>query len=87
MKKLTCILFMLFSIVTFSQEKKAKLKNKDIDQESNRVLDSLSKVYKVKVVSILVESYKGVKTTSIAYVKNEELIYKVIKTEKIKKED
>jgi len=87
MKKLTCIFFVLFSIVTFSQEKKTTSKNNDIDKESNRVLDSLSRVYKVEVVSILVETYNGVKNTSIAYVKNKELVYKVIKTEKAKKEE
>lgn len=87
MKKLACILFMLFSIVTFSQEKKATPKTKDIDQEANRVIDSLSKVYKVKVYSILKETNNGVVTTSIAYGKNGELVYKVIKTEKVKKEN
>lgn len=86
MKKLTYIFFMLFSIVTFSQEKKSPPKTKDIDQESNKVLDSLSKVYKVKVYSILKETSNGVVTTSIAYGKNGELVYKVIKTEKVKKE-
>ena len=87
MKQLTYIFFVLFSIVTYSQEKKATPKCNDIDQEANRFLDSLSKVHKVRVVSILVETYNGVKNTSIAYVKNKELIYKVIKTEKAKKEE
>jgi len=87
MKQLTYISLMLFSIVTFSQEKKTTPKTKDIDKEANRVIDSLSKVYKVEVVSILVETYNGVKNTSIAYVKNKELVYKVIKTEIAKKEE
>lgn len=87
MKQIIYILIMLFSILTFSQEKKITPKTKDIDKESNRVLDSLSKVYKVKVYSILKESNNGVVTTSIAYGKNGELVYKVIKTEKVKKED
>lgn len=87
MKQLTYILIMLFSIVTFSQEKKSPPKTKDIDQEANKVLDSLSKVYKVKVYSILKETNNGVVTTSIAYGKNGELVYKVIKTEKVKKEN
>ena len=87
MKQLTYILIMLFSIVTFSQEKKAITKAKDIDKEANRVIDSLSKVYKVNVVSILVETYNGVTKTSIAHVKNKQLVYKVINTEIAKKED
>ena len=87
MKQLTYSLIMLFSIVTFSQDKKATPKTKDIDKEANRVLDSLSKVYKVNVVSIFVETSNGVKTTSIAYGKNGRLVYKVIKTEVAKKED
>ena len=87
MKKLTYIFFMLFSIITFSQEKKAPPKTKDIDKEANRVIDSLSKVYKVKIYSIKKERLNGVVTTSICYGKNGELVYKVIKTEKVKKED
>jgi hypothetical protein len=78
---------MLFSIITFSQEKKAPPKTKDIDKEANRVIDSLSKVYKVKIYSIKKERLNGVVTTSICYGKNGELVYKVIKTEKVKKED
>lgn len=86
MKKLTYIFFILFSILTFSQEKKETQKIKDIDKEANRVLDSLSKVYKVKVSSIFIETYNGVTTTSIGYVKNKELVYKVIKSEYVKKD-
>ena len=78
---------MLFSIVTFSQEKKVTPKTKDIDQESNRVIDSLSKVYKVNICSVKKVRLNGVVTTSIGYSKNAELVYKVIKTEVAKKED
>lgn len=87
MKQLTYILIILFSIVTFSQEKKEIQKIKDIDKEANRVIDSLSKVYKVKIYSIKKERVNGVVTTSICYGKNGELVYKVIKTEKVEKED
>ena len=87
MKQLTYISLMLFSIVTFSQEKKTTPKTKDIDKEANRVLDSLSKVYKVKICSIKKERLNGIVTTSIGYSKNGELVYKVIKTEVAKKED
>lgn len=87
MKKLTCILFMLFSIVTFSQEKKSPPKTKDIDKEANKVIDSLSKVYKVSVCSVKKVRLNGVVTTSIGYSKNGELVYKVIKTEMANKEE
>ena len=87
MKKLTYIFIMLFSIITFSQEKKTTFKTKDIDQESNRVIDSLSKVYKVNICSVKKVRLNGVVTTSIGYSENGELVYKVIKTEMAKKEE
>jgi hypothetical protein len=87
MKKLTYIFIMLFSIITFSQEKKTTFKTKDIDQESNRVIDSLSKVYKVNICSVKKVRLNGVVTTSIGYSENGELVYKVIKTEMVKKEE
>jgi hypothetical protein len=67
---------MLFSIITFSQEKKTTFKTKDIDQESNRVIDSLSKVYKVNICSVKKVRLNGVVTTSIGYSENGELVYK-----------
>jgi hypothetical protein len=65
MKNLSCIFFMLLSIEIFSQEKKEIQKIKDIDKEANRVIDSLSKVYKVKIYSTKKERLNGVVTTSI----------------------
>lgn len=79
MKKLFIISLLLIGTLSFSQ---TKPKTKDIDKDANVLLDSLSKVYKVRVNSIFVESYNGVTTTSISYVKNRELIYKVIKIKK-----
>ena len=87
MKKLIVLSALFIGIISFGQTPPIKKPQKDIDKEANRVLDSLSKVYKVNVVSILVETYNGVKTTSIAYGKNGGLVYKVIKTEVAKKED
>lgn len=87
MKNLTYLFFMLLSIVTFSQERKVTPKTKDIDQESNRVIDSLSKVYKVSICSVKKVRLNGVVTTSIGYSKNGELVYKVIKTEMANKEE
>ena len=82
MKKL--IFFSTFLIGTLTSFGQVKAKEKDIDKESNVVIDSLSKVYKVKVQSYMVETYNGIKQTSISYVKDKKLVYIVIKTESIK---
>jgi hypothetical protein len=82
MKKLIFIsAFLIGTLTSFGQ---VKPKKKDIDKESNVVIDSLSKVYKVKVQSYMVETYNGIKQTSISYVKDEKLVYIVIKTEYVK---
>jgi hypothetical protein len=83
MKKLFITLLLLVGTLSFSQN---KTKTKDIDKNANVLLDSLSKVYKVRVNSIFIESYNGETITSISYVKNRELIYKVIKVVKNKKD-
>ena len=82
MKKLLLLIFLMVSLLSFSQ---TKPKTKDIDKDANVLLDSLSKVYKLRVNSIFIESYNGETITSISYVKNRELIYKVIKVVKNKK--
>jgi hypothetical protein len=82
MKKLFVTLLLLIGTLTFSQ---TKPKTKDIDKDANVLLDSLSRVYKVRVNSIFVETYNGETTTSISYVKNGVLVYKVIKVIKVKK--
>ena len=82
MKKIFLLATLLIGTLTsFAQ---VKPKTKDIDKESSVVIDSLSKVYKVKVQSYMVETYNGIKQTSISYVKDEKLVYIVIKTESIK---
>jgi len=82
MKKIFLLAALLIGTLTsFAQN---KTKTKDIDKDANVLLDSLSKVYHVRVNSIMVETYNGVNITSISYVKNKELVYKVIKTESIK---
>ena len=68
------------TVATFGQEKS---KVKDIDVDINVKLDSLSKIYHVKVVAIIVETYPNLRITSITYVKNGKLLNKVIKTEKL----
>jgi uncharacterized protein YxeA len=81
MKKILVTVLLLIGVLTFAQ---TKPKTKDIDKDANVLLDSLSRVYKVRVNSIFVETYKGETTTSISYVKNKELVYKVIKVIKPK---
>jgi hypothetical protein len=79
MKQLTYILIMLFSIVTFSQEKKKNIKSKDTDKAVNIILDSLSKVYKKEVVFYSVVERNGRKKISITYYdKNKNLKHQVI---------
>jgi hypothetical protein len=87
MKKTIALSLILIGIFSFGQTSPKKKQQKDIDKEANRVIDSLSKVYKVKVYSIKKERLNGVVTTSIGYGKNGKLVYKVIKTEKATKED
>jgi hypothetical protein len=79
MKKIFITLILLVGTLTFSQ---TTPKTKNIDKDINVLLDSLSKVYKVKVGSVIVEDYPNLRVTSIAYYQNDELTYKVIKTEK-----
>ena len=79
MKKLFLLSVLLVGTLSFSQ---TKPKEKDIDKESNVLLDSLSKVYKVKVQSVMEETYNGVTTTSISYVKDKKLVYKIIAVKK-----
>jgi hypothetical protein len=79
MKKLFLLSVLLVGTLSFSQ---TKPKEKDIDKEANVLLDSLSKVYKVKVQSVMEETYNGVTTTSISYVKDKKLVYKVIAVRK-----
>jgi|688.fasta_scaffold12752_16 hypothetical protein len=80
MKKLFITLLLFIGTLTFGQ---TKIKTKDIDKNINVVLDSLSKVYKVKVGGIVVDEYPNLRITSIIYYQNGELVDKVIKTETI----
>ena len=78
MKNLLLFTLLMGSLTSFSQ---VKSKTKNIDGNVNVLLDSISKVYHVKSNSIVVESYGGITKTSISYIKNQKLIYKVIKIE------
>lgn len=79
MKKLLLLVLLMVSLLSFSQDNP---KAKNIDKNINVLLDSLSKVYRVKVGAVIVDNYTNLRITSISYVKNGELISKVIKTEK-----
>jgi hypothetical protein len=79
MKKITYIFLMLFSILTYSQEKKKTRKTKDTDKAVNISLDSLSKVYKKIVVYYGVVKSNGRKIVKIKYYdKNENLKEQII---------
>ena len=84
MKKLFLLLLLFVGTLTFAQ---TEPKTKDIDKDANVLLDSLSRVYKVKIFSILVVTDNNIQTTSIAYGENKKLVYKVIKVEKVIKKD
>ena len=85
MKNLTYIFFMLFSIISFSQEKKETPKIKDIDKKVNISLDSLSKVYKKDVRYYAVEEGFGRRIETIKYIdKNKNLRTQVISDKPLK---
>jgi len=75
MKKLIVLSTLLFGIVSFGQ---TKPKTKDIDKTANVVIDSLSKVYKVEIVSYMVISNDGITKTYITYDKDGELVRRLI---------
>jgi hypothetical protein len=84
MKKLFLLFVLLLGTLSFGQ---TKPKTIDIDKEANVYLDSLSKAHKVKICSIKEVRLNGVITTSIGYAdKNGDLVYKIIKVEKVKKD-
>ena len=66
MKKLLVLSFVLFSTFSFSQEKK-KESNKKIDQTVTQKMDSLSKVYKVKVIGSYKITHNDVYVEGIVY--------------------
>jgi hypothetical protein len=82
MKKLLLLLVFLIGTLTSVAQVKPKPKVKNIDEESNVVMDSLSKVYKVKVQSYMIETYNGVTTKYISYVKDKKLVYIIVSTKK-----
>lgn len=83
MKKLLIISSLLVSILSFSQENK-KDPNKNVDRNVTQIMDSLSKVYKVKVVGAYKITHNGVFVQGFVYEdKNGKLIQKETKRIKI----
>jgi hypothetical protein len=66
MKKVFIITIVFFSVFSFSQEKK-KDKNKDVDLNVTQRMDSLSKLYKVKVVGAYQVTHNGVTVRGFVY--------------------
>ena len=65
MKKLFIISLVFFSVFSFSQEKKNT--NKNVDKNVTQKMDSLSKIYKVKVVGAYAITHNGVSVRGYVY--------------------
>jgi hypothetical protein len=66
MKKLFVVVLLLISGLSFSQENK-KDKNKNVDKTITHRMDSLSKVYNVKVIGAYKIRHNGVYVEGIVY--------------------
>jgi len=80
MKKLFLLSLLLVGTLSFGQ---TKPKIKDIDRDINVLLDSLSKVYKKKVFSIMKITKNDTIKTYIAYAKDNKLTYELISSKRI----
>ena len=65
MKKVFIIFLVFFSVFSFSQEKKNT--NKNVDKNVTQKMDSLSKIYKVKVVGAYAITHNGVSVRGYVY--------------------
>ena len=85
MKKLFLLSLLLIGTLTsVAQDKsKSKPKIKDIDRDINVLLDSLSKVYKKKVFSIMKITKNDTIKTYISYEKDNKLTYELISSKRI----
>ena len=81
MKKLFLLSLLLIGTVSFGQ---TKPKIKDIDKDSNVLMDSLSKVYNKKVFSIMKITKNDTIKTYIAYGKDDKLTYELISSKRVK---
>ena len=81
MKKLIFIsAFLIGTLTSFGQ---VKPKKKDIDKDANVLMDSLSKVYKKKVLSIMKITENDTLKTYIAYAKENQLTYELISSKRL----
>jgi hypothetical protein len=64
-QKLFIISLVFFSVFSFSQEKKKT--NKNVDKNVTQKMDSLSKIYKVKVVGAYAITHNGVSVRGYVY--------------------
>ena len=65
MKKVFIIFLVFFSVFSFSQKKKNT--NKNVDKNVTQKMDSLSKIYKVKVVGAYAITHNGVSVRGYVY--------------------
>lgn len=65
MQKLFIIYLVFFTVFSFSQEKKNT--NKNVDKNVTQKMDSLSKIYKVKVVGAYAITHNGVSVRGYVY--------------------
>ena len=66
MKKVFFLTFVFFSVFSFSQEKN-KSTNKNVDKNVTQKMDSLSKIYKVKVVGAYAIIHNGLSVRRYVY--------------------
>ena len=84
MKKLLLLLFLIGTLTSVALVKsKSEPKEKDIDRDINVLLDSLSKVYKKKVFSIMKITENDTIKTYISYEKDNKLTYELISSKRI----
>lgn len=80
MKKVICLLMVVFTttICLGQTKKKVVAKQKDIDRDANFKIDSLSKVYKMKIYSYGTITEDGVTRHFVTYIEGNELKEKLI---------
>lgn len=83
MQKLFIIYLVFFSVFSFSQEKKNT--NKNVDKNVTQKMDSLSKIYKVKVVGAYAITHNGVSV--LGYVYEDKITGNLIQRETFRKDN
>jgi hypothetical protein len=80
MRKVICLLIVVLttSICMGQTKKKIETKPKDMERDANYKLDSLSKVYKMKIYNYGTITEDGVTRHFVTYLKGNELVEKRI---------